>query len=208
MGMQMTDRAQLRVADTDRERAAEALRSHYAAGRLEAEELEERLQGAYAARTEGDLRALFEDLPDPHVAGGANVVGGAKKTAAAPAIVRDGRELSLAARRAQLQRRVLQRTGGGIGVFALATGVWALAGGGSFWPVWVLVLVVISTVSSMWRLWGPAPDLDHVERDLDHHEHHHDHHRVHDDHHHHGGHHHLQVGDDDEHHNLDGQGEQ
>jgi hypothetical protein len=196
MGTQMTDRAQLRVADADREGAAEALRAHYASGRLNAEELEERLQAAYAARTEGDLRALFEDLPEPRAAGpGAAGSGAARSVAganvpsssvAAPA----GAELPLPARRAQLQRRVVQRAGGGIGAFAISSGVWALTGSGYFWPVWVLVVVAISMASSMWHLWGPAPDLDRVERDLEHHDHHH---------HHYDEHHRLQVEDGHEH---------
>jgi hypothetical protein len=205
----MIDRAQLRVADADRERAAEALRSHYAAGRLEAEELEERLQRAYAAHTEGDLWALFGDLPEPHMAGaGAEGSNPGIASARSPVVPTTGRAVPFRARRVQLQRRVQQRAGGGLGAFALATGVWALTGSGYFWPVWVLVLVAISTASSMWHLWGPAPDLDRVERELARHGHHHDHHHVHGDHHHHGGAHHPQVEDGFEHQDLSGQDEQ
>jgi hypothetical protein len=52
-----------RVADADRERAIEQLREHMLAGRLTAEEFDERLGLAHAARTRGDLDAVMVDLP-------------------------------------------------------------------------------------------------------------------------------------------------
>jgi hypothetical protein len=53
----------LRASDAERERAAETLRRHHADGRLTTDELEERTEHAYAARTLGDLDELFRDLP-------------------------------------------------------------------------------------------------------------------------------------------------
>lgn len=53
----------LRASDTDRERAASLLREHHAVGRLTAEEFEERLNKAFAAKTVGELDALLADLP-------------------------------------------------------------------------------------------------------------------------------------------------
>jgi len=53
----------LRASDEERERAVEELRRHYAAGRLTATELEERVAHAYRARTRGDLVRAFEALP-------------------------------------------------------------------------------------------------------------------------------------------------
>jgi hypothetical protein len=53
----------LRAADLDRERAAETLRTATAEGRISAEELEERLEVAFAARTYGELERVVEDLP-------------------------------------------------------------------------------------------------------------------------------------------------
>ena len=52
-----------RASDAERERAAEALRRHHADGRLDMEELEERTERVYAAKTLGDLDQLFADLP-------------------------------------------------------------------------------------------------------------------------------------------------
>ena len=48
----------LRASDAERERTATLLRDHAAAGRLTPEELDERLDVAYAARTVGELDAL------------------------------------------------------------------------------------------------------------------------------------------------------
>jgi hypothetical protein len=53
----------LRASDTERERVAETLRAHAAAGRLDADELEQRLDGAFKARTRADLVPLVADLP-------------------------------------------------------------------------------------------------------------------------------------------------
>jgi hypothetical protein len=52
-----------RVSDADRERIAELLRDHAAAGRLDTQELEERLERAYAARYGSDLQAVLAELP-------------------------------------------------------------------------------------------------------------------------------------------------
>ncbi len=56
-------RGTIRASDADREAAAAALRRHYATGRLDSDELSERLSAAYAARTHGSLDQLFVDLP-------------------------------------------------------------------------------------------------------------------------------------------------
>jgi hypothetical protein len=53
----------IRVSDAEREAMASELREHYAAGRLTREELDERIDQAFAARTDGDLAALMHDLP-------------------------------------------------------------------------------------------------------------------------------------------------
>lgn len=57
-----------RAGDDDRLRTAEQLGEHYAAGRLDPAELEDRLEGVYRARTLGELAQLTSDLPsdDPY----------------------------------------------------------------------------------------------------------------------------------------------
>ena len=54
---------ELRAADSDRERTVAALREHAAAGRLDVEELDERIEAALRARTLAELKPLMADLP-------------------------------------------------------------------------------------------------------------------------------------------------
>ncbi len=55
----------MRVGNEQRQAAAHALGDHYAQGRLDADEYEDRLSAAYTARTAADLDRLFSDLPRP-----------------------------------------------------------------------------------------------------------------------------------------------
>jgi hypothetical protein len=72
--------SEMRVGDAEREAAASELREHFASGRLDQDELNERLDRAFAARTRGDLNALFTDLPSswrsPSSAFGPSATGG------------------------------------------------------------------------------------------------------------------------------------
>jgi hypothetical protein len=53
---------EIRATDADRERAANVLRASGANGQLSVEELDQRVEAAYAARTRGELERLVEDL--------------------------------------------------------------------------------------------------------------------------------------------------
>ncbi len=135
----------VRASDEDRERLANELRDHSVAGRLETDELEERLQRTYAARTTGELEALRSDLP-----------------ATPEALAREQ-----AARRSHLTRRLAQESGGSAALFAVCTVIWLASGAtGQFWPIWVAIVFLLSLVRNGWALFGPAPDLEAVERDL------------------------------------------
>ncbi len=59
----MARRATLRASDADREHIAERLRHAAGEGRIVAEELEERLETVFSARTYGELDAVVADLP-------------------------------------------------------------------------------------------------------------------------------------------------
>ena len=54
---------EVRASDAEREQAANALRDHLTEGRLTLDELAERLDGVYAARTRAELEAVTRDLP-------------------------------------------------------------------------------------------------------------------------------------------------
>lgn len=136
----------VRASDEDREQLIAELNEHAVAGRLDTEELERRVRIAYEARTTGELDAVRRDLPAPN------------------------RQVALehAQRRRQLTRRMVQESGGSLGAFAVCTVIWAASGAnGQFWPVWVLVVFLLSVVRNGWALYGPAPDLDAVEASLD-----------------------------------------
>jgi Domain of unknown function (DUF1707) len=143
---------QLRASDEQREHAAQDIREHFAAGRLDADELDQRVQAVYSAKTQRELDTLLADLP---------------RLPASPA----QQKAELVQRRRQLQRRMIQEAGGGLGLFVVCTAIWLASGDqhghGSFWPVWILVVVLIPLLRNGWRLYGPAPELDSVERELD-----------------------------------------
>jgi Domain of unknown function (DUF1707) len=139
----------LRASDEQRERAAGDIREHFAAGRLDEDELDQRVQAAYAAKTQRELASLLADLP---------------QLPASPA----QKKAELAERRRQLQRRLLQETGGGVALFVICTVIWITSGAsGQFWPIWVALITLIPLLRNGWRLYGPAPELDRVERELD-----------------------------------------
>jgi hypothetical protein len=145
----MSDGPDLRASDEQRERAAQEIREHFAAGRLTDEELSQRVQAAYDARTEQDIKAVLADLP---------------KLPATPA----QQKAEIVARRRQLQRRLIQEAGGGAALFLLCTVIWLVDGAsGQFWPIWVALVALIPLIRNGWRLYGPAPEFDRVERELE-----------------------------------------
>jgi hypothetical protein len=140
---------QERASDQDREQAAEQIRDHYAAGRLSDDELDTRVQAAYHAQTTAELQQLLADLP------------------VLPEVRARQERAALVERRAHLQRRLFQQTGGSVIAFLVCTGIWLATGAhGQFWPIWVALVAVVGLLKSGWDLYGPAPDLDAVERRL------------------------------------------
>jgi hypothetical protein len=66
----------IRASDAERERVAEELRRHHLDGRLDTDELQERLGRCYAARTDAELARLLADLPGEERRGGAGRAAG------------------------------------------------------------------------------------------------------------------------------------
>lgn len=144
----MAEPSGVRVSDDERERAVSEMREHFAAGRLSAGELDDRLERIYRAGTRDELRAIRADLP---------------LLPASPAEAR----AELVARRADLWRQVIQQTGGAAVLFVVCTAIWLADGAhDGFWPAWVALVVVIPLLRNGWRLYGPAPELDRVEVEL------------------------------------------
>jgi Domain of unknown function (DUF1707) len=149
----VSDSPAYRVSDQEREQAAQEIREHFAAGRLSEEEMSDRLGSAYRAKTDLELSAIRADLP---------------MLPATPA----QQKAEVAQRRAHLQRRLLQQSGGGLAAFGVCTVIYFASDGhrGQFWPIWILIVVLLPLLRSGWQLYGPAPELDRVERQLEHRE--------------------------------------
>jgi hypothetical protein len=88
--------SQIRIGDTERESALAALGEHMSAGRLDIDEYGDRTARVSAAKTRGELNALFTDLPGPHPTfGNPSAVPAAPPPAAAPAPVGQGMQVAL-----------------------------------------------------------------------------------------------------------------
>ena len=59
----MASQPSLRIGDSEREATAAELREHYARGRLTLTEFNQRLDAAFAAKTQSDLTRITSDLP-------------------------------------------------------------------------------------------------------------------------------------------------
>lgn len=128
----------LRASDAERERTATQLRDHAAAGRLTPEELDERLDAAFAARTVAELEELLRDLPAHDVA-----------PAAKPPARSEHRELA--------RRRVAHAVGQAALVSVAAIAIWLASGAsGSFWPIWVMLIMAFRIAFRTWGELGPA----------------------------------------------------
>ncbi len=101
----------LRASDADRERIVTALSHHAGEGRLTVEELSERTDAAYAARTLGELDRLLDDLPE----------------VATPA--------SPVAEEEELRSGFREHLVTFLMVNVLLVGIWAATGAGYFWPI-------------------------------------------------------------------------
>lgn len=130
------------ASDAERERAAASLRRHYAAGRLDHDELEERLDEVTAARRRSELRRALSGLPSD-------------------APVRALEHLH------RLDRAALRgHAATWVGLNGGAVAIWAAEGGGGFWPAYLLapttalLWVHASSVRGLRRLLPPPPDED------------------------------------------------
>jgi hypothetical protein len=127
--------SELRASDADRERSAERLRAAAAEGRLTAEELEERLERAFSARTESELTPLVADLPP------------AASPSAPPA----------APERRRRRGPDPDHLRAYIAVNVMLVAIWALTGAGYFWPIWPILGWGVGLVAdSGGRLRGPC----------------------------------------------------
>ena len=111
-----------RVSDAEREAVADRLRHAAAEGRLDTDELSDRVERAYRAQTSTDLEPLTADLPEPRPAA-----------------------LTL-----WENESVRRRLAGFIVPNLVCIGVWLASGtDGDFWPKWVLLVTGIALIGSI-----------------------------------------------------------
>lgn len=99
----------VRASDAERDEIVTQLRTHAADGRLDVDELGERVERAYAAKTRRDLVAIVDDLPRPPRP------------------------------RPNIDAGFDEHLRSYLGVMALLVAIWALTGMGYFWPVWPML---------------------------------------------------------------------
>jgi hypothetical protein len=142
-------RASLRASDADRERVVEALSEHHVEGRLDAEELAQRVDRTYAAKTLGELDEITTDLPP--------IQAPARGAPLRPRPRDPGR----AKARAAFQRHLF--TYAWVNGFLVV--IWALTNfGGYFWPVWPMLGWGIGLASHAFSVYGPRADEDEPRR--------------------------------------------
>jgi hypothetical protein len=119
---------------------ADRLRDAAGEGRLDPDELEERVAAAYGARTHGELIAVTADLPE---------------APGPPGRLEPGWK----------SQAVRQRLAGFIIANAVCIGVWAASGAdGDFWPIWVLlgtgIGLLVALVHAVLGVEEPAEERD------------------------------------------------
>jgi Domain of unknown function (DUF1707) len=123
-----TRRGDVRASDAERESAVEALQAHYADGRLDRAELEQRVSQAYRARSRGALSALLADLPL------------SPSRRAARRFYRFGREV------------LPYHVGAYVTINGALSGIWVATGEGRFWPAGVLAPTTVLLASHAFSL--------------------------------------------------------
>ncbi len=140
---------ELRASYEQRDGAVGQLREHFAAGRLNEDELSDRTQSAYRAKTVGELQVVLEDMPALPLSPG---------------------ELRAAKveRRRKVRRRAIEEISGSFGAFGVCTLIWLASGAhGDFWPVWVAIAPVLAVFRNGPRLLGVGSDEDDDESESD-----------------------------------------
>jgi len=127
-------RSKLRASDLDRHQTVEFLREHAGEGRLTTEELEERIEQAYAAKTLGELYVVTADLPAEARA------SGLRRPAEVPAD-----------RTRRFRYKLVRQLRRWVTIDVAAVLVWLFTGRGSFWPGFVILASLLLMLFSVTR---------------------------------------------------------
>jgi hypothetical protein len=132
----------VRASDTERERVARILQAAAGDGLLTLEEVNERLDAAFAARFRHELTALTADLP-----------GGGRE------LITETDAERRAARRAVRSALARHAALPAMAAVVLIT-IWALSGARFFWPAWPLAFLVLRAGRrAHWAAAGYGPGI-------------------------------------------------
>jgi len=67
-----------------------------------------------------------------------------------------GEARQLAIQRLKMKQDFKGLAGSGLLAVAVTTIIWAMGGGGDYWPKWVILGVAIALVVQGWKAYGPA----------------------------------------------------
>ena len=126
----------IRASDQDRDRVANILREHHAVGRLDADEFNERVDKAFAAKTMGDLEALTADLPavDPYPLPTSSMSHHYTGETGLPSTVLG----AMSRGHGRFSPAWQAAWGSWFGTALLMIVIWVLTGAGYPWPLWVI----------------------------------------------------------------------
>ncbi|MFD0685610.1 DUF1707 SHOCT-like domain-containing protein [Actinomadura fibrosa] len=128
----MAPNPDIRASDADRDRVAASLREHCAVGRITVDEMQERLEAVYEAKTLGRLQEITADLPEE-----------------------DLHELPVPASQHKSTSRPPARRSSGDLFHRGVWGTWALVSGINF-AVWLAILLTGNVVYPWW-VWVAGP---------------------------------------------------
>jgi hypothetical protein len=154
----------IRASDVDRDAVVATLREAYTAGRLTMEEFDERMAGAYAGKTWGDLRQLTIDLPTQPILGTDIPGRGLPHTVALPshpprplpaAVPEPGDPADPAGEAGEAQPQ--RRRGGPIGIL-VPVAIWMLlVAHGTVGPGIVFVIIAVFTLTAIMSMIRRRP---------------------------------------------------
>ncbi|WUI00350.1 DUF1707 domain-containing protein [Spirillospora sp. NBC_00431] len=132
----MAPNPDLRASDADRDRTAASLQEHCAEGRITMDELQERLDAVYEAKTLGQLQEITSDLPEEDLYQ-LPVPATQPKSTASPAVRSSPGGAELRRLRAMW-------------------GAWAVVSGINF-TIWLILAVSGSGTVNPWWIWVAGP---------------------------------------------------
>lgn len=146
----------MRVGDTERNSALEALGEHVAAGRLTLDEYGDRSARVTVAKTASELSALFDDLPAPHPVLPGTAVTGIAPAAGSAAVAQYPHAAEMPPARGTARpdgdtRSTAQKLVGAAAAASVFVAVALFFITGHWW--WFLLIPAISAIAG--SIWGP-----------------------------------------------------